>query len=43
MNDGRFMFQLVSDEYLKKGFKITFIILKEHIEKFDAKNIITQS
>ncbi len=43
MNDGRFMFQLVSDEYIKKGLKVTFILLKEHIKYFDAKNIISQT
>tara|TARA_B100000575_G_C23073142_1_gene618174 strand:- start:419 stop:1390 length:972 start_codon:yes stop_codon:yes gene_type:complete len=43
MNDGRFMFQLVSDEYVKKGLKVTFILLKEHIKLFDAKNIISQT
>ncbi len=43
MNDGRYMFQLVSENYLKKNIKINFIILKEHLKKFDAMNIIRQA
>ena len=43
MNDGRYMFQLVSDQYIKNRYKVTFIILKEHAKQFDAKNIILQT
>lgn len=40
MPDGRMMLQHAADTYIEKGYTVHFILVKEHVEKYDAEYAI---
>lgn len=40
MPDGRMMLQHVADPYIQKGYAVHFVIVKEHVERYDAEYAI---
>lgn len=40
MPDGKLMFEFIADQYVDRGDSVTFIIVKEHVEKFSAETAI---
>lgn len=40
MPDGRMMLQHAADPYIQKGYTVHFVIVKEHVEQYDAEYAI---
>lgn len=43
MPDGRMMLQQVADQYIMNGHEVTFVIIKEHSERYDSEYAIQKA